>query len=86
MRPQSYRNGAAAMKRIPTTERTRVRRKPERGSYDRATINAILDEALVCHVGFAVDGQPYVIPATYGRIGDQLYLHTAVQISRGPVG
>ena len=63
------------MERIPTTERTRVRRKPERGCYDRASINAILDEGLVCHVGFAVDGQPYVIPATYGRIGDQLYLH-----------
>lgn len=57
------------------TERTRLRRKPERGRYDRATIEAILDEGLVCHVGFAVDSQPYVIPTTYGRIADRLYLH-----------
>jgi nitroimidazol reductase NimA-like FMN-containing flavoprotein (pyridoxamine 5'-phosphate oxidase superfamily) len=57
------------------TERTRVRRKPERARYDAATIDAILDEGLVCHVGFTVDGQPFVIPTTYGRIGDQLYLH-----------
>lgn len=58
----------------PTT-RTRLRRKPERGHYDRATIDGILDEGLVCHVGFAVDGQPFVIPATYARVDDQLYLH-----------
>ena len=63
------------MERIPITDRTRIRRKPERGCYERATIDAILDEGLVCHVGFVVEGQPYVIPATYGRIGDQLYLH-----------
>lgn len=57
------------------TPRTQLKRRPERGRYDRATIDAILDEALVCHVGFAVDGQPYVIPATFARIGDHLYLH-----------
>lgn len=52
-----------------------MRRRTERARYDRATIEAILDEGLVCHVGFMVDGQPFVIPATYGRRGDQLYLH-----------
>lgn len=61
----------------PVTARTRVRRKPERGSYDRATIDAILDEGLVCHVGVVVDGQPRVIPTAYGRDGDWLYLHGA---------
>ena len=56
--------------------RTTVRRLPERGVYDRAAIHAILDEALVCHVGFtADDGQPFVIPCVHGRIGDRLYLH-----------
>ena len=60
---------------IAPTERTTVRRLPKRGSYDRAVLDAILDEGLVCHVGFAVSGQPYVIPTTYGRVGDRLYLH-----------
>jgi nitroimidazol reductase NimA-like FMN-containing flavoprotein (pyridoxamine 5'-phosphate oxidase superfamily) len=55
--------------------RTAVRRLPERAAYDRATLHAILDEGLVCHVGFVADGQPFVIPAVYGRIGDRLYLH-----------
>ena len=57
------------------TPRTTVRRLPARGSYDRGVLDAILDEGLVCHVGFVVDGQPYVIPTTYGRRGGQLYLH-----------
>ncbi|MBI2528957.1 MAG: pyridoxamine 5'-phosphate oxidase family protein [Candidatus Rokubacteria bacterium] len=57
------------------SERTQVRRVPERAAYDRATIEAILDEGLVCHVAFVVKGQPYVIPTNYGRIGDRLYLH-----------
>jgi nitroimidazol reductase NimA-like FMN-containing flavoprotein (pyridoxamine 5'-phosphate oxidase superfamily) len=52
-----------------------VRRHPERGIYDRAVIDAILDEALVCHVGFAVDGQPFVIPTIHARVGNTLYLH-----------
>jgi len=59
------------------TGRTRLDRHPERGSHDRETIHRILDEALVCHVGFTVDGQPYVIPASYGRVGEALYLHGA---------
>src|SRR5438093_6317808 len=57
------------------TDRTRVRRLPARASYERATIDAILDEGLVCHVGFTVDGQPYVIPTVYARVGDELYIH-----------
>jgi hypothetical protein len=55
--------------------RTKVKRHPERGAYDRATIDAILDEALICHVGFVADGQPYVIPTIHARDGDTLYLH-----------
>lgn len=57
------------------TERTQVRRLPERGVYDRAEIYKILDEGFVCHVGFAVDGQPFVIPTGYGHSGDKLYIH-----------
>ena len=57
------------------TERTRVRRLPERASYDPATVHAILDEGFVCHVGFEVDGQPYVVPTGYARAGETLYLH-----------
>ena len=60
---------------IPATERTRVRRLPARASYDRAAIDAILDEALVCHVGFVHEAQPYVLPTTYARVDDVLYLH-----------
>ena len=60
---------------LTRTERTAVRRLPKRASYDRGVLNAILDEGLVCHVGFAVGGQPFVIPTTYGRAGDLLYLH-----------
>jgi nitroimidazol reductase NimA-like FMN-containing flavoprotein (pyridoxamine 5'-phosphate oxidase superfamily) len=60
---------------ITRTDRTTVRRLPKRGSYDRGVLNAILDEGLVCHVGFVVEGQPFVIPTTYGRMGDRLYVH-----------
>lgn len=59
----------------PRDARTRLRRMPERGDYDRSTIEAILDEALVSHVGFAVDGQPYVIPTLHARVGDRVYFH-----------
>ena len=62
-------------KQITPTEKTRVRRLPKRGNYDRETINAILDEAFVCHVGFAVDGHPFVIPTGFARVGDHLYIH-----------
>ncbi len=57
------------------TSRTQIRRAPQRGDYDRAVIHHILDEALVCHVGFIADGQPFVIPTAYGRIEDQFYIH-----------
>jgi nitroimidazol reductase NimA-like FMN-containing flavoprotein (pyridoxamine 5'-phosphate oxidase superfamily) len=60
------------------TERTTIRRLPKRGNYDPAVINAILDEALLCHVGFVVDGQPMVIPTIHTRIGDTLYFHGSV--------
>jgi uncharacterized protein len=55
--------------------RSTVRRHPERGAYDRAFIDAVLDEALFCHVGFVHDGQPVVIPTIHARVGDTLYLH-----------
>jgi nitroimidazol reductase NimA-like FMN-containing flavoprotein (pyridoxamine 5'-phosphate oxidase superfamily) len=54
---------------------TRVRRHPERGRYDRETVDAILDDGFLCHLGFVVDGQPYVIPTLHARVGDVLYLH-----------
>jgi nitroimidazol reductase NimA-like FMN-containing flavoprotein (pyridoxamine 5'-phosphate oxidase superfamily) len=57
------------------SERTRVRRAPARARYERATIDAILDEALIAHLGFAVDGQPYVIPTLQARVGDTVYVH-----------
>ena len=57
------------------TPRTRVVREPQRGVYDRDTVNQILDEAFLCHVGFTVEAQPFVIPTSYGRDGDVLYIH-----------
>ena len=60
------------------TSRTKLRRRADRGSFDRALAHAILDEALVAHVGFVVDGRPAVLPMTYGRVDDTLYLHGAV--------
>jgi uncharacterized protein len=62
---------------LATTPRTRLHRKPVRGSYDRALAYRILDEALVAHVGFAVDQQPFVIPMFFARQGDTLLLHGA---------
>ena len=59
------------------TGRSAVRRLPKRGRYERATVNAILDEGFVCHVGFVLEGQPFVIPTAYARVGDVLYLHGA---------
>jgi uncharacterized protein len=57
------------------TPRTRVVREPHRAAYDRATVYQILDEGFLCHVGFAVDGQPFVIPTSYGRKDASLYIH-----------
>jgi uncharacterized protein len=59
----------------PPSSRTRVRRNAKRGDYDRATIDAVLDEALICHVGFVVEGNPVVIPTIHWRDGDTLYFH-----------
>ena len=66
---------AAASAAAPPSERTRVRRRAQRGRYDRETVHAILDEGLVCHLAFAPDGQPCVLPTAYARAGDTLYLH-----------
>src|SRR6266446_1938994 len=63
------------MSNFTPTERTKVRRKPDRGSYDRELVYRILDEAFVCHVGFIVDGQPFVVPTNYVRVGNKLFLH-----------
>jgi nitroimidazol reductase NimA-like FMN-containing flavoprotein (pyridoxamine 5'-phosphate oxidase superfamily) len=63
------------MTAIPVTERTKVRRLSKRASYDAATIHAIVDEALICHVGFVVDSTPFVIPTIHWREGDTLYFH-----------
>jgi uncharacterized protein len=57
------------------SQHTTVKRHPERGAYDRATIDPILDEALICHLGFVVDGRPFVIPTIHARDGDTLYVH-----------
>jgi uncharacterized protein len=57
------------------TQRTRVVREPDRAVYDREAVNRILDEGFFCHVGFVVDGQPFVIPTSYGRDGNALYIH-----------
>ncbi len=59
---------------VPTA-RTRVVREAHRGVYERAAAYEILDEGFICHVGFVVDGQPFVIPTAYGRSGDNLYIH-----------
>ena len=59
------------------TEKNSIKRLPKRGHYDRQTIYQILDEALICHVGFTVDGQPYVIPINFARIDDTIVLHGA---------
>jgi nitroimidazol reductase NimA-like FMN-containing flavoprotein (pyridoxamine 5'-phosphate oxidase superfamily) len=63
------------MERYTPTARTQVRRLPKRAVYDKAQVHAILDEGFLCHIGFVVDGQPYVIPTGYGRSGDQIYIH-----------
>ncbi|MBL8180300.1 MAG: pyridoxamine 5'-phosphate oxidase family protein [Blastocatellia bacterium] len=61
--------------RNSSSDRTTVKRIPKRGHYDRETIDAILDEAIICHVGFVVDGQPYVIPTGFARVDDLIYIH-----------
>jgi uncharacterized protein len=67
--------GQPASRAKAPSPRTRVRRLPARADYERETIAAILDEALVAHVGFSVDGEPYVIPTLHARVGDNVYFH-----------
>src|SRR5665213_3264845 len=57
------------------TPRTRVRRHPERAHYDRESVFAILDAALMCHIGYVIDGKPYVTPTLFWREGERLYWH-----------
>jgi nitroimidazol reductase NimA-like FMN-containing flavoprotein (pyridoxamine 5'-phosphate oxidase superfamily) len=66
------------MTQFEQTPRNTIRRLPERGNYERETVYAILDEALICHVGFAIEGKPFVIPMAFGRDGDRLFLHGSV--------
>lgn len=63
------------MSQFIPTQRTTLQRRPTRGSYDRPTVEAILDEGLYCHVGFIVDTQPYVMPTIHARLADRLYIH-----------
>jgi len=63
------------MSDLEPTPRTTLRRIPARGHFDRATVNAILDEALICHVGFVADGQPFVIPTIHARVDDHVFVH-----------
>jgi hypothetical protein len=63
------------MQAYTPSEKTRVMRIPERGKYDTETVHAILDEGLVCHAGFVVGEQPYVIPTLYARVGGEIYFH-----------
>ena len=65
------------MTELAPTPRTRLKRRPQRGSYDREVVNAILDEGFLCHVAFTLDGQPGVIPTVFARGADWIYLHGA---------
>ena len=69
--------GLMSQSALAETDRTKLRRKADRGTFDRAAAHAILDEAYLAHVGFVVDGEPRVLPMTYGRDGDVLFLHGA---------
>ncbi len=60
---------------FPQTDRTKLKRLPKRGHFDRETVYGILDEGFICHVGFAPGGQPVVIPTGYARVDDTLYIH-----------
>ena len=60
---------------LTPTQRTQIKRLPKRANYETQTIYNILDEALICHIGFTVNNQPYIIPTTYGRVEDKLYIH-----------
>src|SRR5277367_5750372 len=57
------------------TRKSRVRREPERAHYDRKTVFGILDAGIICHIGYVIDGEPYVTPTCYWREGEQIYWH-----------
>jgi len=63
------------MEAYTPTPRTQVKRRPTRGVYDKTQVHSILDQGFVCHLGFVVDGQPFVIPTGYARSGELLYIH-----------
>jgi nitroimidazol reductase NimA-like FMN-containing flavoprotein (pyridoxamine 5'-phosphate oxidase superfamily) len=69
---------AAAPRDVPASERTRLRRFPEQGSHERADLYQVLDAGFVCHWGLVLDGYPMVVPTSYGRLDDRLYLHGSV--------
>jgi nitroimidazol reductase NimA-like FMN-containing flavoprotein (pyridoxamine 5'-phosphate oxidase superfamily) len=72
---------------IPVTDRTTLKRHPERGTYERARLETILDEGLVAHVGFIANGRPYVIPTLFARVGDTVYIHgSAISRMLGTIG
>jgi len=60
---------------LKTTEKTKLKRLPKRGNFERETVYQILDEGFVCHIGFTVDEQPFAIPTGYARIEDNLFIH-----------
>ena len=64
-----------ANQQLTPTQRTKIKRVPKRANYETKTIYNILDEALICHVGFTANNQPFVIPTAYGRVDDKLYIH-----------
>ncbi len=61
--------------KLTPSQRSQVKRVPKRGNYERQVIYDILDEALICHVGFIANNQPFVIPTAFGRVGDKIYIH-----------
>ncbi len=71
----SHSENESSSEQLIPTQRSRIKRVPKRGQYECTAIYQILDEGLVCHVGFAIEQQPYVIPTAYGRVGDKLYIH-----------
>ena len=71
----SYSESNHSSEQLLRSDRSKVKRVPQRGSYEREVIYQILDEGLVCYISFVVDGQPFVIPTAYGRVEDQLYIH-----------
>ena len=68
-------NNQIDREKFTPTQRSQVKRVPKRAHYERQIIYDILDEALICHVGFTVDNQPFVIPTAYGRVKDKIYIH-----------